>query len=80
MDLVKCEKDDGIYYQIFEDSRALTIYNEVDDIPITLESLSYKEYEFYVFLAIAASPFGAYRGKREDLLKYIGIKANKKNI
>lgn len=80
VDVVKCEKLDGIYYQIFEDSRALTIYNEVEDIPITLESLSYKEYEFYVFLAIAASPFGAYRGKREDLLKYIGIKSNKKNI
>ena len=80
VDLVKCEKDDGIYYQIFFFFLALTIYNEIDDIPITLESLSYKEYEFYVFLAIAASPFGAYRGKREDLLKYIGIKANKKNI
>ena len=80
VDLVKCEKEDGIYYQIFEDSRALTIYNEIDDIPITLESLRYEEYEFYVFLAIAASPFGAFRGKREGLLKYIGIKPNKKNI
>lgn len=80
VDLVKCETEDGIFYQIFEDQRALTIYNEIEDIPITLESLSYKEYEFYVFLAIAASPFGAFRGKRQDLLKYIGIKPNKKNI
>lgn len=80
VDLVRCEKEDGIFYQIFEDSRALTIYNEIEDIPITLESLSYEEWEFYVFLAIAASPFGAYRGRREDLLKYIGIKSNKKNI
>lgn len=80
VDLVKCETEDGIYYQIFEDQRALTIYNEVEDIPITLESLKYEEYEFYVFLAIAASPFGAFRGKREGLLKYIGIKPNKKNI
>ena len=36
------------------------------------------KYEFYIFLAVAASPFGAFRGKREDLLKYIGIKDNKK--
>ena len=80
IDLVRCETQDGIYYQIFEDTRALTIYNEVNDIPITLESLGYEEYEFYVFLAIAASPFGAFRGKREDLLKYVGIKSTKKNV
>lgn len=80
VDLIKCEKDGKIYYQIMEDKRALTIYNQVDDIPITLESLSYKQYEFYVFLAIAASPFGVYRGKRQNLLKYIGIKPNVKNI
>lgn len=80
IDLVKCETQDGIYYQIFEDTRALTIYNEINDIPITLESLGYEEYAFYVFLAIAASPFGVFRGRREDLLKYIGIKPNKKNI
>lgn len=81
VDLIKCEKADGsIYYQILEDTRALTIYNEVNDIPVTIESLKYEEYEFFIFLAIAASPFGAFRGKREDLLKYVGIKNNKKNI
>ena len=82
VDLVKCEKIDGIYYQIFEDidNRALTIYDEVNDITITIESLKYELYEFYIFLAIAASPFGAFRGKREDLLKYVGIKPTKKSI
>lgn len=80
IDLVKCETKDGTRYQIFEDNRALTIYQETKDIFITLESLSYEQYEFYIFLAIAASPFGVFRGKREDLLKYIGIKNNKKNI
>ena len=80
IDLVKCTTKDGTRYQIFEDTRALTIYQETNDIFITLESLSYEEYEFYIFLAIAASPFSAFRGKREDLLKYIGIKVNKKNI
>lgn len=82
IDLVKCKTLEGVRYQIFEDSdkRALTIYQETEDIFITLESLSYKEYEFYIFLAIAASPFGVFRGKREDLLKYVGIKSNKGNI
>lgn len=82
IDLVKCKTLEGVRYQIFEDSdkRALTIYQETEDIFITLESLSYKEYEFYIFLAIAASPFGVFRGKREDLLKYVGIKSNKSNI
>lgn len=81
VEIIKCEKDGKKYYQIFEDtSRAVTIYNEVDDIPITLESLSFEAYEFFVFLAIAASSQGVFRGRREDLLKYVGIKANKKNI
>lgn len=85
IDLVKCKTLEGTRYQIFQNNdddtgRALTIYQETDDIYITLESLSYKEYEFYIFLAIAASPFGVFRGKREDLLKYVGIKSNKSNI
>lgn len=80
VDIVRCEKDGQKYYQIFEDTRAMTIYNEIDDIPITLESLSFEAYEFFVFLALAASSQGVYRGRREDLLKYVGIKATKKNI
>ena len=80
VDIVRCEKDGKKYYQIFEDTRALTIYNEIGDIPISIESLSFEAYEFFVFLALAASSQGVYRGRREDLLKYVGIKANKKNI
>jgi len=46
VDVIKCKKGNETFYQIFEEDngRALTIYDEVDDIPITLESLSYKEY------------------------------------
>ena len=80
VDIIKCEKDGKKYYQIFEDTRALTIYNEVNDIPISIESLSFEAYQFYVFLALAASSQGVYRGRREDLLKYVGIKSTKKNI
>ena len=81
VDIIRCDKDGQKYYQIFEDEhRAATIYNEVDNIPITLESLSFEAYEFFVFLALSASSQGVYRGRREDLLKYIGIKNSKKNI
>ena len=48
IDLVKCTTKDGVRYQIFEDARALTIYQETNDIFISLESLSYEEYEFYI--------------------------------
>lgn len=80
VDIIRCEKDGQKYYQIFEDTRALTIYNEVNDIPISIESLSFEAYEFFVFLTLAASSQGVYRGRREDLLKYVGIKPTKKNI
>lgn len=82
VDIVKCRKDGKNYYQIFEDDvRALTIYNQkINDIPITIESLSFEEYQFFIFLALAASPQGVYRGSRNDLLKYVGIKPTKKNI
>ena len=80
VDVIRCEKDGQKYYQIFEDTRALTIYNEINDIPISIESLSFEAYEFFVFLALAASSQGVYRGRREDLLKYVGIKPTKKNI
>lgn len=80
VDVVKCQKDGEKFYQLFEDTRALTIYNEEGDIPISLESLSFEAYQFFVFLTLAASPQGVFRGRRQDLLKYIGIKGNKKNI
>lgn len=81
VDLIKCIKGKEIFYQIFEDEeRALTIYNQVQDIPITLESLSYEAYQFFIFLTLAASPQGVFRGRPAQLLKYVGIKNNKKNI
>lgn len=80
VDIIKCYKDGKKYYQIFEDTRALTIYNEVDDIMVTQESLSLEAFQFFVFLALAASLQGVYRGRRTQLLKYLGIKSQKKNV
>lgn len=80
VDLIRCEKDGKKYYQIFEETRALTIYNETEDIMITQDSLSLEAFQFFVSLALAASPQGVYRGRRTQLLKYLGIKQDKKNI
>ena len=82
VDVVKCKKGKEIWFQIFEEEneRALTIYDEVSDIPVSIESLSFQAYQFFVFLALAASSQGVYRGHRPQLLKYVGIKSTKKNI
>lgn len=83
VDIIKCIKGNKqVFYQIFEeeDKRALTIYKEQGDIAVSLESLSFEAYQFFVFLVLSASPQGVFRGKRQELLKYIGVKANKKNI
>ena len=83
VDIFRLEKGKEKYYQIFEDKtkRALTIYNEENNIPITLESLGYEAYQFYIFLALAASQQGVYRGSQIDLLRYIGVqKPQKRHI
>ena len=81
VDIIKCQKDGKKYYQIFEDDeRALTIYNQINDIPISIESLSFEAYQFFIFLTLASSSQGVYRGRRNQLLKYVGIKPTKKNI
>lgn len=79
--LAKITLEKGTYYYIWEDrSKYLSIYQGDKDISIPVESLGFEAYEFFIFLAISASEFGAYRGTREDLLKYVGIKPIKKNI
>ena len=82
VDIVKSKgSDNKTFYQVFEEeTRAITIYKEKKDIPITIESLSFEAYEFVIFLALAASPQGVYRGSRQQLMRYIGIKKSKKNL
>ena len=83
--LFECKGDDEKkYYQIYEDTsnRAVTIYNQSDDldIPITIESLGFEAYQLFVFLVLSASPQGVFRGTRKDLLKYVGIEPTKKAV
>ena len=80
--LIKCKSIDQDFYIIDEGQRALTIYEQENDrkLDIPIEALSFQAYQFFIFLAITAAQFGVYRGKREDLLKYVGIKPQKKNL
>lgn len=79
--LSKTKIDKKVMYLIIrEDSRALTIYDEIQNIAITTESLTLEALEFFIFLTLAASFNGTYRGTKENLLKYIGVKADKKHL
>lgn len=80
--LAKIILEKGTFYYIWQDKsqNAVNIYQGDKDILIPIESLGFEAYEFFIFLAISASEFGVYRGKREQLLKYVGIKPLKKNI
>ena len=42
--------------------------------------LKLNNFEFIVFLGIIMTPWGVFRGTREEFLKYISIKKNKKNL
>lgn len=78
--LIKCQCADGTFYCINQHTQAISLYEQKNNLPITLESLSFESYQFIIFLALSASPQGVFRGTRPQLLKYVGIKSNKKNI
>lgn len=82
VDIEKISTKDDKKYIIFEneDSRALTLFEEKDDLLISQNSLQLKELEFYILLAIAVSDYGVYRGTYKQLLKYLGLSATNKNI
>ena len=80
IDLYKIKEGGTIYYIPFKEERALSIYDEVKDISISTESLSFEAFEFFVFLALAASNQSVYRGTRENLLKYMELPISKKNL
>jgi hypothetical protein len=63
-----------------ENNRALTLYQEKNDISIIPESLKFEELKALVFYALAAANQSVYRGTRENLLKYIEVPATKTNI
>lgn len=64
------------------DGRAETLYDEQEDkqMKIGQPVLKLENFEFIVFLGIVMTPWGVFRGTREQFLKYIKVKKNKKNL
>ncbi len=64
------------------DGRADTFYDEQENkqMKISKPVLKLANFEFIVFLGIVMTPWGVFRGTREEFLKYISIKKNKKNL
>ena len=66
------------------DARADTVYDyddqEKEKKKIGKSVLKLENFEFIVFLGIAMTPWGVFRGTREEFLKYLSVKKNKKNL
>lgn len=82
--IILTRKKDGsgnVTYQI-TDGRANTIYNEGEErkIKIGKKVLKFENFQFIVFLGVVMTPWGVFRGTREEFLKYIDVKKNKKNL
>lgn len=70
-----------VFYFIIENNqRAKTIFQEKNNIFVTIQSLSFAAFEFCLFLVLSASPRCVFRGSRKQLLEYIGVKNIKRNI
>ena len=74
--------ENACYIEIFPEGRALTMYEEVgkESFVIDRRSISYENVEFYCFLAIVLTQFMVFRGTYIDLIKYMGLNLNNKNI
>lgn len=80
--LTRTRDDEGNFVYEITDGRATTFYDEEEDknVNISKNSLKFENFQFHVFLGIVITPWGVFRGTREEFLKYIGIKKNKKNL
>jgi hypothetical protein len=82
VEVCRIKYNNKTFYMVLEDenNRALTLYQEKNDISIIPESLKFEELKALVFYALAAANQSVYRGTRENLLKYIEVPATKTNI
>jgi uncharacterized protein YerC len=82
VEVCRIKYNNKTFYMILEDenNRALTLYQEKNDISIIPESLKFEELKALVFYALAAANQSVYRGTLENLLKYIEITPTKANI
>ena len=74
------DKNGNIYYEV-TDGRAKTIYDEDGkEMKIDLQTLRFENFQFSIFIIIVMTPWGVFRGTRQDFLKYAGIRKSKKNL
>lgn len=75
---------DGKTKQVFYyagDKRAKSMYEELQEkFEITNESLKLTDYQFLLFLGLAAMPMRVFRGFKTEFLDYIEIPNTKKNL
>lgn len=60
--------------------RAITLYDEMQEVRIDKESLGLVSWEFMVFLALLATPMLTFRGTYKDFLRYVDLKETDTNI
>ena len=69
------------YVEVVPDNRAVTMYEETkDSFIVDRSALSYENIEFNCFLAIVVTQFMTFRGSYVDLVRYMGLELNEKNI
>ena len=80
--LTRYYNDDGQLCYEATDGRAETFYDEQEtkQMKIGKPVLRLSNFEFIVFLGIVMTPWRVFRGTREEFLKYISVKKNKKNL
>lgn len=80
LDLIKCTSYQGVYYQVSA-PRALTMYQEQkEELYIPLDSIKMDDLACFVFIGVAATPQGVFRGSKKEFLDYIGLAHTKRNI
>lgn len=80
LDLLKVKGLDGIYYEVVP-IRALTMYDEMkDQIFIPFDAIKMDDLLCLIIIGIAASQFLVFKGTQEELLDYLGLSHNKRNV
>lgn len=71
----------AVYEEIVPDNRAITMYEETkDNFVIDRNALSYENVEFNCFLAVVLTQFMVFRGTYIDLVRYMNLKVDERNI
>ena len=79
--LIKIGRGASASYEVQEESRALTMYEEVkEEVILNHETLKMMNWTFCVFLGITLTPMLVFRGSYRDFLMYIQATISESNI